>query len=333
MMLINGFVNQREVEDWLRLNNILLQMIVKAALEKQKRKLLPKLLILFPSRVTKVLQHWRVGLGWFDSASSNTTNDVIDQKKLLTISVLMRMFYSTTCIDICPSIDIHWDGSSMSLYCREAIVGVIVYSLWKGSQFCTTSMCAEWVAMDSATKYSVHLKTGHTHLHIITIKTGLSSRQQWRYSRVPDTILQCWSIMTLRTVDLLEAEHQACTEELKFMTQLLYGNDSGWFEQKHMHLFHVCAHDLEIQACLENWAGMDKENKCLMKILCCGSLYQNLLKHDGILSKCYNAFGRDQFCQIMCNSFACHQDTWLPQKAVWHRSHCWNCWLSKNDVQ
>jgi hypothetical protein len=100
------------------------------------------------------------------------------------------------------------------------------------------------------------------------------------------------------------------TEGLKFMTRLLYGNDSGWFERKHMHLRHIRAHDLEIQACLEKWAGMDKEKKCLMKILCCGGcLYRDLLKCDSILSKCYDAFGHDDFCRIMCGSFACRIET------------------------
>ncbi|KAG5187465.1 hypothetical protein JKP88DRAFT_243968 [Tribonema minus] len=105
----------------------------------------------------------------------------------------------------------------------------------------------------------------------------------------------------LASMDIDEEEIAARDERRKFLTQLLYGSDSGHFPVRDMHLRNVKAHIPEVRNALLKWAG--RGVNILLCILRSGALYLDLPAYDARLEYWYDELGTS-FTAFMCNSVA-----------------------------
>ncbi|KAG5186347.1 hypothetical protein JKP88DRAFT_240949 [Tribonema minus] len=129
-----------------------------------------------------------------------------------------------------------------------------------------------------------------------------------------DTMHQ--SIVTALAIDPEELQRRA--EGRSFLTQLLYGNPSGRFPTKHVHLRNVKAHLPEVQAFLLKWQsrGMKQLWAILLKG---GDLYLDLPSHDQVLDTWYKRLD-DSFSAFICGSVASRllDDAFMARLETWY---------------
>ncbi|KAG5186315.1 hypothetical protein JKP88DRAFT_240917 [Tribonema minus] len=257
------------------------------------------------------------GLYWNDFCmlSSNTKNKIIDQDVIATWvdddDEIVEDYYRRLAIEL-DAVDpgtvpcVFIAGKTCQASLEKAIKLGLVTRLQELSPLGVT-VCEikdkRFVALEGRPHPSWHLMTGNAPSARAVFKETMDMLNGMIRCCVtgnitPDTMTH--SLMAALAIDPAELQRRA--EGRSFLTKLLYGDPSGRFPAKHVHLRNVKAHLHEVKTFLLKWQA--RGMKVLIAILNSGDLYLDLPAYADELEYWFTKLGKNNFKTFMCDGVA-----------------------------